>query len=363
MRNEILKIDLNAYIDNLSYIVSFNRNKIDISFRNISDEIIKGIKFTAKAFDSFNEIVEVNSKEDFILTIQDLSIPPRKIEQLSLELPNSSIRKIELKVLQVCFANGDIHTNPGENIKEYTVEFYDLEDIEEKEIVTVLKKFNPSAKNKSYLCDDGWVCNCSYFNKLNNKVCVSCGVNYNTSLFFMDNENINKEINIYREDLKKQKELKIQKDLERKRKLKLISKIAVPVLIIYVILSIVLNITNKVYDSEDSMKTYFINNKYSSNIYYSVNIKIKDDYIEAYDSLDKVNFFSSYQTIGIKEWNYKEGFILLQNGMKLYLSGSTLILNYKNNEYSFTYESSSFRLSVQKDYSITDCSVTILDYM
>ena len=82
-------IDINAHITNVKYeIVSENNNAIAIiSFENLGFGVINAIKFNAKGYNSFGDIVSISDKDSFLIIIQDIMVKK-----------NDTIRDIKIKL-------------------------------------------------------------------------------------------------------------------------------------------------------------------------------------------------------------------------------------------------------------------------
>ena len=116
MKQTKLILDINAHISNIECNISNEGNAI-ISFDNIIGKTITAVKFNAKGYNSFGDIVPVNGNEKFFLIIQDINIEMNSHSgNLKATMPNSDIKKLELEECQICYSDGTVSTYEGKEI-------------------------------------------------------------------------------------------------------------------------------------------------------------------------------------------------------------------------------------------------------
>ncbi len=175
-----------------------------VDFINISPKAISAIMFSATGFNAFGDKVKVNDAEFFDVIGQDLNIAPNKNGNVYTLLQDEAIRKVEIKVKKVCFADGTITDDIQEewiNINQMP-----LESLHE----ACAKRENVKAKYYSIIKEHYWQCVCGFVNSEN--ACTMCGMQKNKALKFTK-DNID---DIYNEYIK---QIEIEKSEEAKRKL------------------------------------------------------------------------------------------------------------------------------------------------
>lgn len=77
MKEQHMCVDVNSYIADLNCPVTVKEGNpvAALSFKNLHAGTMIAIKFAAKGYNSFGEIVPVNGEEQFIITVQDISVP------------------------------------------------------------------------------------------------------------------------------------------------------------------------------------------------------------------------------------------------------------------------------------------------
>lgn len=319
MRKERVFIDENAHIQNLCCEVNLDGGipKATISFDNLGYGVITAIKFCAQGFNAFNDIVLIEGKGSFFLIVQDISIDKNSYaEGLTVQLPDSDIRRLELKESQICFADGTVATYKGAKEKEFELDSFEEPETEEEERLFYAIQDVISDKVKYIPQEDesGWVCSCGRYNPKEYSVCTCCGVEKSEIFQIADPEN-------YEAILEKQKELeeenrKIEQEKEaRKRKanrkkgiIVVVAAIVGFLLIQYMAHAITLS-KRTTYSSEEEMRTalqgtYTYYYTYGNNRTPGKSITINGDTATySWPSLDET------MEIEIREWNYKEGTI------------------------------------------------------
>lgn len=177
MKEQHMCVDVNSYIADLNCPVTVKEGNpvAALSFKNLHAGTMIAIKFAAKGYNSFGEIVPVNGEEQFIITVQDISVPQGgMVRNLQVPLPQGDIRKMELTEHQYSFLDGTTAMYEGENRVDYDVELFDTQDAEEKEQLEALKTVNRQAAAKPAELDGAWVCLCGSYNTDENDVCDKC---------------------------------------------------------------------------------------------------------------------------------------------------------------------------------------------
>lgn len=316
MKKEKIIIDRSAHIQNLCCEVDAAAGvcKAFISFDNLGYGVITAIKFYAQGYNSFGDAILVEEKDSFFLIVQDISIDKNsRAERLVVRLPNSDIRRLELKEGQICFADGTVAAYAGADEKEFELE--ELADPEEADLLeAVCDVISDKARYIPQEDESGWVCSCGRYNPKEYSVCTCCGVEKSEIFQIADPEN-------YEAILEKQKELeeenrKIEQEKEaRKRKanrkkgiIVVVAAIVGFLLIQYMAHAITLS-KRTTYSSEEEMRTalqgtYTYYYTYGNNRTPGKSITINGDTATySWPSLDET------MEIEIREWNYKEGTI------------------------------------------------------
>lgn len=169
------KIDLNAHIIDIhSSIV--NRNGIfgaSITFENVTKKTITAIKLYAVGYNSFDEVVMINGRDNFEILIQDIAIQSNQIGTVNTPIPDQSIRKLEVKELQVCYMDGSIDIH-NEECRILEIEEYESIGLEGKVKNALEDKYGPRFIYKPKDFYDIWMCGCGRVNKMDSCTCSSC---------------------------------------------------------------------------------------------------------------------------------------------------------------------------------------------
>lgn len=90
---------------------------VDISFKNNTDKKIVAVKFNARGYNLFEEIVHVNNSPIFHIILENLSVEPSAyFLPKQILLPDNSIVKIEIAEFEVFFSDDSTALCDGENI-------------------------------------------------------------------------------------------------------------------------------------------------------------------------------------------------------------------------------------------------------
>ena len=353
MRKERVFIDENAHIQNLCCEVNLDGGipKATISFDNLGYGVITAIKFCAQGFNAFNDVVLIEGKGSFFLIVQDISIDKNShAEGLTVQLPDSDIRRLELKESQICFADGTVATYKGAKEKEFELDSFEEPETEEEERLSYAIQDVISDKVKYIPQEDdtGWICGCGRYNPGEYLVCTGCGVEKSTVFQIADPEN-------YEAILEKQKELeeenrKVEQEKEAKKRKANMKKSIIVIFVAIVGILLIRYMAHAItlskrttYSSEEEMKTA-LQGTYTYYLTYG-NSKRAGRSITINGDTATYNFPSLDRTIEIeiREWNYKEGTIRTVKELVITREGNLKDGEdvYERNRYSYRSASSS----------------------
>lgn len=303
--------DINAHIVNINCEVGYDddTSKALISFDNLGYGIITAIKFNAKGYNSFGDVVQVNGKEKFFLIIQDISIEKNcAAKDLKAKLPNGDIRKLELEECQICCADGSVLTYGGKDSREIVLEEYDISETDEESINAIEEKLRTQIKYYPKDVDWGWICTCGRLNKLDSSECSSCK-NTKADVFSITDEiavkSIIEEYRKNEEDRQEQakQEAILKEKNAKKRNVKIGISIIIAIIFAIIIGNAVVMSGRSTFSSADEMRSAM----QGTYTYYS-------DYGSASRQIvisgDKATYKWSYgndMETTIDEWNYKRG--------------------------------------------------------
>ncbi len=171
-------VDMNANILYLKHeiVADTSKTQARIEFRNMAYGTITAVKFEARGYNAFGDEIQIAGKNTFDIVAQDLIIAPKKYAKLDSVLPSKDIRKLDLKLKQVCYANGKIVNVQPEEIVTYEIE--ELEGVKgqlEYEAKNILEKKTAEAKCFPKRYGRDWICICGYLNKNTDAICKKCG--------------------------------------------------------------------------------------------------------------------------------------------------------------------------------------------
>lgn len=172
-KNAILEVDINALAYITDYDITKDKNDnlyMSCKIYNAGSKAIRAVKIIAQGFNSFGDRVKINETEEFELIIQDLNIASNDEEQISdkIKLIDNSIRKLNMRVVQISYADGTVET-----AKEQYLVNNNQEPLEDK-FIPMVRKENSDAMY--YMIDtcDYWQCVCGYVNKDAKEKCIKC---------------------------------------------------------------------------------------------------------------------------------------------------------------------------------------------
>lgn len=209
------KVDLNAYIKDVIYEIKDNNQtkSISVSFVNLCYGTITAIKLIMFAKDSFGDDIIFGNIKQFEIKRADLNIKSGKKCSFSIEIGNYDIKKIDLVIDQIVYADGRIVKPLDENVVEYEVErlssSWSQQEHFEKDALEVLNSYLEQAICFPKVLPLGWVCACGNLNSLESEICAVCGKKKDFIFEKCSADKIKKEVELMNE--RKDKE-----DQERK---------------------------------------------------------------------------------------------------------------------------------------------------
>ena len=217
-------VDLNANILYLKHeiVADTSKTQARIEFRNMAYGTIAAVKFEARGYNAFGDEIQIDGKPTFDIVAQDLIISPKKYAKLDIVLPNNDIRKLDIRLKQVCYANGKIVDEQLENKVTYKIENLDgTGGLEELEAKRLLKKKNEEAICFSKKIGQNWICICGYLNKNTDTICHQCGCRQIDMFEYCTEEKVQAQINEKKKreaaEQAKQEEERIRLEEEAKR--------------------------------------------------------------------------------------------------------------------------------------------------
>ena len=124
MEKEKMRIDVNAHITNVScqVLTEDGKAKAIITFDNLGYGKITAVKFNAKGYNSFGDVVAISGNETFLMIIQDISIDKNSTAtNIKVSLPSDEIKKVDLEENQICLSYGTLTTYEGKKELEFDV--------------------------------------------------------------------------------------------------------------------------------------------------------------------------------------------------------------------------------------------------
>lgn len=355
--------DINAHISNVKCRVETDAYgpKAVISFDNLDYGVVTAVKFRAKGYNVFNDVVPVYGKEDFLLIVQDVRVfKNASSSDITIRMQNFEIKRIELEEYQVCFDDGRILTYEGKNEVEFELEeFYTIHEMLEREALRNV--FDPRVTYNLFDSESGWVCTCGRLNSSCSDTCSLCYHTKNEVKWHLSEAGRKNAVEKHKELMVKRSETENAQENTKNNLALGIS--AVVILIIVLIITIVsCGGSNK----DDTEPTYN-NSSYSSN--YSSN------YSSSYESVYTALQFSNIDVENNSLYTVCTGTIT-NKGSRTYkfveIKGSFKDSSGTVLDTDWTYavgseglapgESKTFRMSVDKNYRISKCSISILDY-
>ncbi len=177
MEKERMLVDIHAHVSNVScqVVKDDEKPKARISFHNLGFGKITAIKFNAKGYNSFGDLVTVYGNESFFIIIQDISVDKNATAtNIEVSLPSDEIKKIELEETQICFADGTVTTYQGKKEIEFNVEKFSCEEQEGLELNALRDVFDSHVTYNVLETENGWICCCGRYNRTEDEKCSFC---------------------------------------------------------------------------------------------------------------------------------------------------------------------------------------------
>ena len=260
MITQKLRLDINAHIKNISVCIDSASSQATVSFENLGYGTIKAVKFKAKGYNDFQDIITIGGKEEFFIVIQDLNVLPNsKSKNIKINLPSNEIKRIDLEEHQICFDNNNISTYIGSDFREFDLSEYETIGEDKEKIVALRDRFGNQYQYIPKDFDCGWICCCGTYNSSETDICNKCQVS-RAEIFETTDETfvatlieqykVNQEI---KAEQKKKEE--IQKDKEKKsRNVKIGIGIAIGLIIVVLFSYLITMAGRTTYDSVAEMK-------------------------------------------------------------------------------------------------------------
>lgn len=214
-------VDMNAnilYLKN-EIVADTSKTQARIEFRNMAYGTITAVKFEVQGYNAFGDVIQIAGKPTFDIVAQDLVISPKKYAKLDSVLPSKDIRKLDLKLKQVCYANGKIV-----NVQPEEIVTYELEELDgakgqlEYEAKNILEKKTAEAKCFPKRYGRDWICICGYLNKNTDAICKKCGCKQVDVFETCTEEAVSENIKWKKEQAaKRETEERIRKEEEKRR--------------------------------------------------------------------------------------------------------------------------------------------------
>lgn len=356
MKNITKTIDVNAHIANINSQITIENgvSKAVISFSNLGYGVITAVKFKAKGYNTFNDIIQIDGKDDFIVIIQDIHIEKNaEASKITVKIPSNDIRKLDLEEYQICWGNGDVTTYQGKNEVDFELQELDYSGSERTEILALRDVFEPKSTYIPLDTEYGWICTCGRLNYPESTMCSLCHhtkseVEHNLS------DDGRKEIKEARDKLNIKKMEESDRNDKRKKKNKII--ISSVIFLVFALVITIISITSynkemasrEIFSSESEMREA-MQGKWT---YYDDNHNGKSQYIIDGDKGYHINY--SDDELGDGEdiiWNPSKGSfkigstnLIVKNGGEsflnvgglnnVYVKGGTLPINPKNKRFS-----------------------------
>ena len=147
-----------------------------VNFINVSQKAISAVMFSATGFNSFGDRVQINGADLFDVIGQDLSIKPNEYGKVYTTLQDDAIRKVEIKVKKICFADGTI-------VDDIQDEWVNTNQFELNSIhIDCARRENVQSKFYAIIKERYWQCICGFVNPHN--TCAICGMQKSKAVKF-----------------------------------------------------------------------------------------------------------------------------------------------------------------------------------
>lgn len=98
MRSEHRIVDLNAYIENIRCEIknTGDNKQLEISFRNVSQDVITAIRLKCVCFDSFDDKIQFGTEDFLEVKKASLNIKPTKKASFVVDVEPFDLQKVEM---------------------------------------------------------------------------------------------------------------------------------------------------------------------------------------------------------------------------------------------------------------------------
>lgn len=370
MKPKRFVIDCNAHIRNLDYSIIADDNSAQalISFENMDMGAIKAIKFNAKGFNTFGDLIHVSNEDTFQLIIQDIYIAENSFSgELKVNLPNKDIRILELEENQIYYDDDSIVSYSGKNECVIETEEFDETDPDEnKQLEAISSRLSNDFKYLPKENEMLWLCGCGYHNSKEKTSCSQCGIDKETAFEVCNEGFIDSLVEQYDADIEEW-----SKQIKSNRIIKIIGVVLLVGVVLLCILPFAILSNRKSFSSEEEMKDWIrgsYTNYFESNGAPYVHLFIYGNTLttqfEEVGDL-KLNDRSS----NIVKWSYKTGsfetddgkkYIVLKDG-NVKIKGESLIYQNDNNQISQEPQKSTKPIDYENGFSVLELSVDSLE--
>ena len=247
------KIDLNAPVEVISYEILNNEQSkafINIGFLNLNLGTVSAMKLVFIGHNSFDELVKIDGNDSFTSVLQDLNVKPGTYfeNDAPIYLPNEDIRKLDIIVNQVLFADGQIINNQNPQIVQPT-----LREIVSQNEINLAHTILPEAQYYAKEEETYWLCACGRPNPKDQITCSFCGSEKEIILlnlkeeFLIGQVKIQEEERIAKAKVREEEELKIRqirreeylvKQEKYSKIVKKIARVSVPVCVVVMVVMV-----------------------------------------------------------------------------------------------------------------------------
>lgn len=269
MRSEHRIVDLNAYIEDIGCEIknTGDSKQLEISFRNVSQDVITAIRLKCVCFDSFDDKIQFGTEDFLEVKKASLNIKPTKKASFIVDVELSDLQKVEIEVLQIVYINGEKVAPMAAHNIEYDVDILSStwfeNDHSESDILSYMKEKNDKAVCFPKEHPDGWICSCGRLNRNGINRCVSCGYGKNNNFEYFQKEKIKHELDervIQKKNAEERRkaELKEEEEKAEKKKKQIITAVVGAIVLVVVIGILSTVIHNIKYGLSDEEKAQYI---------------------------------------------------------------------------------------------------------
>lgn len=372
--NQVMEsIDINAHIANIQCEIGVesSTSSARLSFDNLGYGTITAVKFNAKGYNSFGDVVQISGKDTFFLIVQDVHIEKNtRVQNLKINLPNNDIRRLELQECQICYADGTVATYEGPDVREYSVDTFDNYGADGEALEALRDVISPEIRNLPKDIDGGWLCACGRYNHSDTNICTKCGLTKVDVFKITELDYVSSIKETHKKRVEEHQEKNRLALLEKAKKEKernvLIAVGVIVVILLIAMISYMIEMSGRTtYSSEEEMQ------KTLQGTYTHYNDKGK---VDRYLVIKGNTATLVYPTLNdkidstIDEWNYKKGTFStysewlvtnegdLKNKGEIYKRGGKVTTQSSS---SNTYESGSTVLKITADRVTSNSSYTI----